>query len=50
MGVGDLDQVCWEATFSVCAPRCNFYGGDTFCRMYLPDLPRCNAVTGECVR
>lgn len=49
VGVGDLDQVCWESTFSVCAPRCNFYGGDTFCSMFFPDLPRCNATTGECM-
>ena len=30
-GVGTLDQVCWTGTFHVCAPRCDFYGGDTLC-------------------
>lgn len=49
VGVGDLDQVCWEGSFAVCAPRCNFYGGDSFCRMYLPEMPRCNVMTGECM-
>ena len=50
VGVGDLEQVCWESSFSVCAPRCNFYGGNSFCRMLFPGaLERCDAVTGECV-
>ena len=47
--VGSLDQVCWTSSFSVCAPRCNFYGGDAFCRTYFMDMPRCNARSGECV-
>lgn len=46
-GVGDLEQVCWTSLYSVCAPRCNFYGGDTFCRGFDPAL-RCNAMTGQC--
>jgi hypothetical protein len=46
--VGTLDQVCWLSTFSVCAPRCDFYGGDTFCMMILPTSPHCNRTTGEC--
>jgi hypothetical protein len=50
VGVGDLDQVCWESSFSICAPRCNFYGADAFCGMFFPDLPRCNRTTGECER
>ena len=47
-GVGSLDQVCWTSSYSVCAPRCNFYGGNAFCQMYLPTMPTCNAATGEC--
>lgn len=46
--VGSLDQVCWLNSYSVCAPRCNFYGGNTFCMMNLPGTPTCNAMTGEC--
>ncbi|MDW8362969.1 MAG: hypothetical protein RMK74_11260 [Myxococcales bacterium] len=50
-GVGDLDQVCWTETFSVCGPRCNFYGGSGFCRMFFGDrYPRCDSRTGQCVR
>jgi hypothetical protein len=48
-GVGTLEQVCWASTFSVCGPRCNFYGGDAFCRMVEPSL-RCDTSTGECIR
>jgi hypothetical protein len=40
-------QVCWTETFSVCAPRCNFLGGDSFCAMIDPTL-RCNTLTGTC--
>lgn len=47
-GVGSLDQVCWTSSYSVCAPRCNFYGGNTFCQMNLPGMPTCNMMTGEC--
>ncbi len=47
---GSLEQVCWATTYSVCAPRCDFYGGDSFCMMIVPDSPRCNRVTGECIR
>ncbi|MEM9189886.1 MAG: hypothetical protein AAGF12_11960 [Myxococcota bacterium] len=47
VGVGTLDQVCWTRLFSVCAPRCNFYGGDSFCQMLAPTL-RCDAMTGQC--
>lgn len=50
VGVSEFDQVCWTTDFSLCAPRCNFYGGDSFCRMWLPDMPRCNRTTGECTR
>ncbi len=50
VGVGDLEQTCWESSFSVCAPRCNFYGGHSFCRMFFMDsLPRCDFATGECM-
>ena len=45
---GSLEQVCWATTYSVCAPRCDFYGGDSFCMMIVPDAPRCNRTTGEC--
>jgi hypothetical protein len=48
-GVGNLDQVCWEDSFSICLPRCNFYGAESFCRMWFPDRPRCNRMTGECM-
>ena len=50
-GVGDIDQVCYESTFSVCAPRCDFFGGDSFCQMIDPSL-RCvrrGPRAGECV-
>ena len=50
-GVGDIDQVCYESTFSVCAPRCDFFGGDSFCQMIAPSL-RCvrrGPRAGECV-
>jgi len=47
-GVGSLEQVCWTTLFSVCAPRCNFYGGDLWCSMIDPSL-RCAAGSGECV-
>jgi len=46
--VGSLSQVCWLNSYSVCAPRCNFYGGNSFCQMNLPATPTCNATTGEC--
>jgi hypothetical protein len=48
VGVGTYEQVCWLNTFSICAPDCRRYGSDSFCTMYLPDLPRCNRTTGEC--
>ncbi|UJR78964.1 hypothetical protein [Sandaracinus amylolyticus] len=48
-GVSEFDQVCWRTAFSVCAPRCNFFGGDTWCRSLMVGLPRCNVSTGECV-
>ena len=48
MGVGSLEQVCWTRTYSVCGPRCNFYGGDSFCAMLDPSL-RCQARTGQCI-
>ncbi len=47
-GVGSLDQTCWQETFSLCAPRCNLYGGDTFCRDGF-GLMRCDRTTGECL-
>ncbi len=46
--VGSLDQVCWVSSFSICAPRCNFYGGNSFCAENLPSTPTCNFMTGEC--
>ncbi|GAB4199505.1 MAG: hypothetical protein OHK0013_09710 [Sandaracinaceae bacterium] len=48
VGVGSLDQTCWEETFSICAPRCNLYGGDRFCRDGF-GLDRCDRRTGECL-
>jgi hypothetical protein len=48
VGVGTLSQTCWLTTFHVCAPRCNFYGGTSWCRMYLGAASTCNAATGEC--
>jgi hypothetical protein len=47
VGVGTLEQVCWTSTFSICAPRCNFYGGDAFCSMVAPSLT-CDTATGQC--
>jgi hypothetical protein len=44
--VGNLDQVCWTSTYSICAPRCNFYGGDAFCANFM--LTTCDAVSGQC--
>lgn len=46
--VGTLEQVCWSEVYSVCAPRCNFYGGTSFCRMIDPSLT-CDSTTGQCV-
>ncbi|MDW8247380.1 MAG: hypothetical protein RMJ84_12490 [Sandaracinaceae bacterium] len=46
VGIGSLDQTCWESTVSICAPICNFYGGDAFCRELR--FMRCNPRTGEC--
>ncbi len=51
VGVGSLEQVCWTETFNVCAPRCDFLGGDAFCSMIAPGL---SCVTsgpnaGQCV-
>jgi hypothetical protein len=48
VGVGTLDQTCWTGTFSVCAPRCNLYGGDRFCRDGFM-LMSCDRTTGECL-
>ena len=48
VGVGTLEQVCWSELYAVCAPRCNFYGGTAFCRMFDPGLT-CNSMTGQCV-
>lgn len=47
-GVGSLDQTCWQDSYSVCAPRCNLYGGDRFCIDGF-GLTRCNRMTGECL-
>ncbi|MBN8615390.1 MAG: hypothetical protein J0L92_32645 [Deltaproteobacteria bacterium] len=47
-GVGSLDQTCWQETFSICAPRCNLYGGDRFCIDGFM-LDRCDRTTGECL-
>jgi hypothetical protein len=46
--VGNLDQVCWTTSYSVCAPRCNFLGGTSWCQMLLPGTT-CNFMTGECI-
>lgn len=49
-GVSPFEQVCYtRASFFVCAPRCNFYGGDAWCRMFDAGLNRCDAVSGQCV-
>jgi hypothetical protein len=48
-GVGDLEQVCWLTSFQVCAPRCNFIGGTSWCRMNLGMTFTCNSTTGECI-
>ena len=51
LGVGSLEQVCWTRTFSVCAPRCDFLGGQSFCDMVQPGL-RCvtsGRLAGQCV-
>ena len=51
VGVGSLEQVCWTELFSVCGPRCDFLGGDSFCNRILADT-RCvtsGPQTGECV-
>lgn len=45
--VGSLEQICWESTFSVCAPRCDFYGGDSFCEELFDGGWTC--VGGECL-
>jgi hypothetical protein len=47
-GVGSFEQVCWSMIAGVCGPRCNFAGGDAFCRMVDASL-RCDAVSGQCV-
>lgn len=50
-GVGSLEQVCWTELFSVCAPRCDFLGGDRFCERVAPNL-RCvrgGPRQGQCV-
>ena len=40
-------DVCWTATFSACAPRCNFFGGTTACQMFLPGTT-CDLTSGQC--
>lgn len=47
VGVGSLEQICWTRTFSVCAPRCEFVGGDAFCRDLIGPDQVCRG--GECV-
>jgi hypothetical protein len=50
-GVGTFEQVCWTALFNVCAPRCDFLGGQSFCDMVGPGL-RCVTTgprAGQCV-
>lgn len=49
VGVGTFEQVCWNESYSICAPDCRRYGADAFCRMFTPDLPRCSRMTGECI-
>jgi hypothetical protein len=51
LGVGTFEQVCWTALFNVCAPRCDFLGGDSFCDLVAPGL-RCvrrGPQAGQCV-
>ncbi len=50
-GVGSFEQICWTVLFNVCAPRCDFLGGDSFCDMITPGL-RCamrGPNRGQCV-
>jgi hypothetical protein len=49
VGVGSLEQVCWLRSYSVCAPRCNFIGGTTWCVELLGPGSRCDAASGECI-
>jgi len=49
-GVGSIETSCWSRSFSLCGPRCNFVGGNTFCREFFPgSFERCDAASGECV-
>jgi hypothetical protein len=51
VGVGSFEQVCWTVLFDVCAPRCDFFGGQAFCDMVAPNL-RCvftGPRQGQCV-
>lgn len=49
-GVGSIETSCWTRSFSLCAPRCNFVGGNRFCREFFAgSLEVCDAATGECV-
>lgn len=40
-------DVCYDATYSACGPRCNFIGGNSFCSMFAMGTT-CNAMTGQC--
>ena len=49
-GVGSIETSCWTRSYSLCGPRCNFVGGDSFCRMFfMGTLERCDIATGECL-
>jgi hypothetical protein len=49
-GVGSIETSCWTRSFSLCAPRCNFVGGNRFCREFFAgSLEVCDAATGECI-
>ncbi len=38
-GIGSLEQVCWTQLAHVCAPRCDFYGGDLLCHRIKREPP-----------
>jgi len=50
VGVGSIETSCWSRSFSLCGPRCNFVGGNTFCREFFAgSFERCDVASGECV-
>lgn len=49
-GVGSIETSCWSRSFSLCGPRCNFVGGNTFCRdFFAGTFERCDVASGECI-